>query len=199
MTREWERWDDPGVSRAIDNAWRANDAEARHRQALADLTARRMSAGESLVEVGCGSGLVLERLRLAMPALDYTGVDCSREMLSIARERLPRERFVEGDIFGLAFPDASFDVAAAFEVLGHLPEIVAPIRELVRVSRKCALFTVWISADSKSGTESMGGSTFLWREFSHGAVMDAIQAAGASADEPETVTGSVRMYSARRR
>lgn len=198
MTRTWERWDDPGVSRAIDNAWRANDAEARHRQALADLTAKRMPAGGSLVEIGCGSGLVLERLRLAMPALDYTGVDCSREMLSIARQRFPRERFIEGDIFGLALPDSAFDVAAAFEVLGHLPEIVTPIRELVRVSR-LALFTVWISADSKDGTESMGGATFLWREFSHGTVMDAIQSAGAVAGEPETVTGSVRLYSARRK
>jgi SAM-dependent methyltransferase len=55
------------------------------------------SAPGSVLELGCGNGRVLKRLLATGQAL--TGLDCSREMLRMAREALPREvTLVLGDM-----------------------------------------------------------------------------------------------------
>ncbi len=87
--------------------------------------------GLDVLEVGCGTGLILERL--AGLAHRAVGVDMSRGMLQQARER--NLEVVEGSATALPFPDASFDAVVSFKVLAHIAEIELAMAEVARVLR----------------------------------------------------------------
>ncbi len=92
---------------------------------------RRVGEGADVLEVGCGTGLVLERV--AGFARRAEGVDLSPGMLDKARARGLTVR--EASATDLPFDDASFDVAYSFKVLAHVPEIDRALREMARVVR----------------------------------------------------------------
>jgi ubiquinone/menaquinone biosynthesis C-methylase UbiE len=87
--------------------------------------------GREVLEVGCGTGLILARL--AGLARRAVGVDLSPGMLALARER--GLDVVEANATALPFPDASFDVAVSFKVLAHIPDIRGALSEMARVVR----------------------------------------------------------------
>lgn len=92
---------------------------------------RPYAEGREVLEVGCGTGLLLERI--AGFAARAVGVDLSPGMLARARER--GLEVVEASATHLPFDDATFDVACSFKVLAHVREIEDAIREMLRVTR----------------------------------------------------------------
>lgn len=91
----------------------------------------RYGRGKDVLEVGCGTGLLLRKIeRFARRA---RGVDLSPGMLAHARER--GLDVLEGSATDLPFPDASFDVACSFKVLAHVQEIDLALAEMARVIR----------------------------------------------------------------
>ncbi|GAB4110090.1 MAG: hypothetical protein OHK0013_45930 [Sandaracinaceae bacterium] len=90
-----------------------------------------LASGREVLEVGCGTGLVLERV--APVARRAEGVDLSPGMLAHARARGLSVR--EGDATKLPFADESFDLAYAFKVLAHVPDVDRAIAEMFRVVR----------------------------------------------------------------
>ncbi|MFL6262032.1 MAG: class I SAM-dependent methyltransferase [Thermoanaerobaculia bacterium] len=207
-TADWQLWDREGVAEAIELYWAESPAERAHRDLLAALCARYLPApGLDVLEVGCGTGRIYERLVPRLVANErYTGVDVSERMLAIAREKFPRARFLPGDGYGLGFADGAFDVALAFEVVGHLPEIGPFLRELARVARRAAVFTVWPAAGEDDGVvesrEEILGARFLHRQYSHGYLLRQIreQLPDAALDLEVGVLGAgCRAYALRRR
>ena len=95
-----------------------------------DLT-ERYGAGRDVLECGCGTGLILERV--AKFARTAKGIDLSPGMLEQARAR--GLDVSEGSVTALPFDDASFDVTCAFKVLAHVPEIGKALAEMSRVTR----------------------------------------------------------------
>ena len=92
---------------------------------------RRYSADKDVLEVGCGTGLVLKRV--APHTRSARGVDLSPGMLARALERGLDVQ--QGSATALPFPDASFDLSYSFKVLAHIPDWDACMREMVRVTR----------------------------------------------------------------
>lgn len=86
--------------------------------------------GARVLEVGCGTGLILSRL--AAVAQHATGVDLSRGML--ARAKMRGLDVVQGLANELPFPDHSFDLVCSFKVLAHVPQIETALREMARVT-----------------------------------------------------------------
>ena len=78
----------------------------------------RLPAGAAVLELGCGSGTAAAALA---DGRSYTGVDLSAGQLTMARERLPDLRFLQGDLTTISFPDAAFDAVVAFWVFNHVP------------------------------------------------------------------------------
>jgi ubiquinone/menaquinone biosynthesis C-methylase UbiE len=95
-----------------------------------DLT-ERYGASRDVLECGCGTGLILERV--AKFARTAKGIDLSPGMLEQARARALDVS--EGSVTALPFADASFDVTCAFKVLAHVPEIGKALAEMSRVTR----------------------------------------------------------------
>ncbi len=92
---------------------------------------RRFADNREVLEVGCGTGLVLSRI--AAFARNAKGVDLSPGMLQKARDR--GLEVVEGSATDLPFDDLSFDVTCAFKVLAHIPNIGRALSEMTRVTR----------------------------------------------------------------
>lgn len=88
-------------------------------------------AGHRVLEAGCGTGLILERI--AATGREAVGVDLSPGMLARARER--GLTVVEASLTDLPFEDAGFDTVVSFKVLAHVPDIRRALRELSRVTR----------------------------------------------------------------
>lgn len=89
-----------------------------------------------LLEVGVGTGLALVHYG---PQLSVTGIDLSSEMLVKARDRVNRhgvtnvEALAEMDATAMAFPDCSFDIAAAMYVITVVPNPAGVMHEMARV------------------------------------------------------------------
>ena len=92
---------------------------------------RRFAKNRSVLEVGCGTGLLLRRM--ARFTSSARGVDLSPGMLEKARER--GLDVVEGSATALPFEDESFDVTCSFKVLPHVPDIKTALQEMARVTR----------------------------------------------------------------
>jgi glycogen(starch) synthase len=87
----------------------------------------------ALVDVGCGPG----RLTAPLAARHrMTGCDVSEAMLEEARARCPEGvRLLRADARELPFADGEFDGLLALDLLPHLPDLTAGLRELARVVR----------------------------------------------------------------
>jgi len=114
--------------------------EVEARAAYLDLLGVR--AGERVLDVGCGSGVVTRDMaRRIGPAGRAVGIDPSPQFLVVARELAEgaglrgRVEFLEGSALSLPFPDGAFDVVVAVTVLSHTPGGESAIPEMARVVR----------------------------------------------------------------
>ncbi len=82
------------------------------------LVERHHPRAASLLELGCGTGTILDGLS-SFESL--TGIDRSPEMLAIARGKVPRARLVEGDISDFDLGERFDVVICVFDTLNHLP------------------------------------------------------------------------------
>lgn len=113
---------------------RANNVPGGYHDMLDELEAEyveRFGRGAQVLEVGCGTGLVLERI--AAFAREAHGIDLSPKMLDRARSRGLTVQ--EGSATALPFADETFDVTCSFKVLAHIPEIERALAEMARVTK----------------------------------------------------------------
>ena len=92
---------------------------------------RRFAENLDVLEVGCGTGLILSRI--AGFASKAKGIDLSPGMLEGARNR--GLDVVEGSATELPFDDRTFDVTCSFKVLAHIPDVERALSEMARVTR----------------------------------------------------------------
>lgn len=96
--------------------------------------------GMTLLDAGCGPGTITADLALRVAPGRVVAVDAATGVLAQA-EGHARDRgittisFQEADVYALPFPGATFDAAHAHQVLQHLADPVAALRELRRVTR----------------------------------------------------------------
>ncbi|MES1248606.1 MAG: methyltransferase domain-containing protein [Actinomycetota bacterium] len=97
-----------------------------------------LTPGLTLLDVGCGPGTITADLARAVEPGRVVGLDREQGVLEEARAAvadLPHVEIRSGDVYALDFPDESFDVVHAHQVLQHLSDPVAALRELRRVTR----------------------------------------------------------------
>lgn len=100
-------------------------------------------SGLCLLDAGCGGGEYVRAL--AARGADARGIECVDEKLAQAAA-LPAEfaqRITRGDLQQLEAEDQSFDAALLNEVLEHVPDDTAALRELHRVLRPGASLVVF--------------------------------------------------------
>lgn len=92
-------------------------------------------SARSFFELGCGTGVVLKAIAERTPDMELSGGDVYVEGLAHAEQRLgTRASLMQVDGTNLPFRDA-FDVVGAFDVIEHIDDDVAAMRELYRATK----------------------------------------------------------------
>lgn len=101
---------------------------------------------EAFLDAGCGDGRYLAALESELPER-IAGVDISERILETAQVRVPRAELRQANLESLPFGDGEFDVALSSQVIEHVVDADAALRELARVLRGGG--TLLLSTDNK--------------------------------------------------
>ncbi len=156
------------TARILDEAYQGADVSRRRR---ANFDALAPAAGEHVLDLGCGNGLLtLELARAVGPQGHVTGIDPSPDMLATARARCQGRdnvTLIEGRAADLPLDTAGVDKAVALQVMEYFDNRTPALRELHRVLRPGGRLVigdihwdslVWHSADAAR----MARMTEIW-------------------------------------
>lgn len=129
-----------------------------------------VTPNDSVLEVGFGPGVIIQRLSELATAGQVAGIDPSREMVEQARARNAtavqsgRVDLRHGSIESLPFDDNSFDKALAINSMQVWPDAVVGLREMRRVMKpggKIAIgFTRHSGQPNKGLTDTLNAAGF---------------------------------------
>jgi SAM-dependent methyltransferase len=104
----------------------------------------RLAAPGSVLDVGCGEGVLTVEWAERLADGRVVGIDLDDPKLRVEWEqrRRPNLEFRAEEATPLSFADDEFDLAAAIEVLEHLPDPDATLSEMARVARRWLLVSV---------------------------------------------------------
>lgn len=98
----------------------------------------KLPAGASVADLGCGSGVFTQLLRLR--GLTAQGVDISPKLIELARRKFPDVPFHVGDVEELPFERASLDGLLLSGIVHHFPDPSRFASEAFRVLRSGGKF-----------------------------------------------------------
>lgn len=160
---------------------------------LLDRFIEAMPRGGSAVDLGCGAGRDLARLRAAN--LDCIGYDLSPGLASLARARSGAPVFV-ADIRAVEIPKGSLDGALAVASLLHLQrqEIQQMLMRIATWLRPSGLLLATMKAGSGSTLDAEGRRfTFVrsteWRSMLAVAGFEELETSGSRADRDVSSSG----------
>ena len=107
---------------------------------LTNLTATKKVG--SILDVGCGEGFTLNRLKEKGIGKKLEGIEYLPAAIELGKKTYPEIKIIQGSIYQLPYKDNSFDLVLCTEVLEHLDNPQAGLKELVRVSNKYLVITV---------------------------------------------------------
>lgn len=90
---------------------------------------------KSFLEIGCGTGFVLSGIRAAHPRMTLAATELLTAGMDFAAARVPDAELLQADARHLPFGE-EFDVAGAFDVIEHIDEDEAVLREMFRATRR---------------------------------------------------------------
>ncbi|KIY43201.1 S-adenosyl-L-methionine-dependent methyltransferase [Fistulina hepatica ATCC 64428] len=104
-----------------------------------------------ILDVGCGPGSITVDLARLVPQGSVTGIEYIETPLGIARafaasQGMSNVDFAVGDVHELAYPDDSFDMVHAHQVLQHVRDPVLALHEMRRVTKPGGIVAVRESA-----------------------------------------------------
>ena len=91
---------------------------------------------QRLLDVGCGTGVLLQQLSEAYPEARLYGVDAAPEMLEIAHKKIPPSiELYQGWAEHLPFDTGQFDLVVSCNMFHYSHQPMAALREMKRVLR----------------------------------------------------------------
>ncbi|WP_320669932.1 class I SAM-dependent methyltransferase [Patulibacter defluvii] len=102
------------------------------------------AAPESLLDVGCGEGVLVHEWALRLGDKRVVGIDLEEESIQAgwAQRQAPNLEYQILKAENLPFADDEFDVATAIEVLEHVPDPEHTVAEMARVAKRWLLVSV---------------------------------------------------------
>ena len=101
--------------------------------------------GESLIDIGCGTGVFIVQLRDRFNRL--VGIDTSSHAIEFTARRVGKDRNILlecGELDSFHFPAEHFDVCLCLDVLEHVKDLPSLLREIHRILRPGAEMIVTV-------------------------------------------------------
>ena len=93
-----------------------------------------INQGERILDLGCGTGVLIQRLLQVSPEIEVFGIDSCAEMLEIAKQKLPESVDLKvGIADNLPFPSNSFDVVVSTSAFHYFRDPSQALQEAKRV------------------------------------------------------------------
>lgn len=89
-----------------------------------------------ILDIGCGRGILMQKLKRKNSQITLTGIDISPKLCEITRQNNPSARVVVGDAEALPFNDDEFDFVFMTEALEHMLDYDKAVAEITRVLKK---------------------------------------------------------------
>ncbi|MBD2137052.1 class I SAM-dependent methyltransferase [Anabaena sp. FACHB-1237] len=119
------------------------------------LTKVELSPHANILDLGCGTGRLLDRLANYFPGITATGLDLSPQMLRIARinnRHHPRLIYLEGNAENLPFAQGQFDAVfntISFLHYAHPEQVLSEVKRVLSPGGR--FYLVDISFNNSSG------------------------------------------------
>ncbi|WP_446666133.1 class I SAM-dependent methyltransferase [Flexivirga sp. B27] len=140
-------------------------------------------AGSTALDVGCGPGALTAQLVAELGAGNVRAIDPSPSFVAAARARFPGVDIQQASAAALPLPDDSVDFAMAQLVLNFMPDPVAGLREMARVTRPGGTVATCVWDLGPTGRAPI---SFLWK-----AVGDLDPASTGEAEMPGAREGQL--------
>lgn len=96
----------------------------------------------SVLDIGCGIGVVTKIVSQNFPNARITGFDLSREVVKSAKLLLPSTDIYVGDIHALPHNNHSFDLVICLEVIEHLDQPNTILDNISKACKKYSIFSI---------------------------------------------------------
>ncbi len=137
-TFDWQKesqtqWDNQAISwsERSSSLWKGGN-----RKDIIAFIEKHFEKGSKMYDIGCGDGYASYQLHHA--GFDVTGIDISRKMIALAKEKYAQEKipFLQGDLIELPLENNSCDGLMAINALEWIEVPAKGISELERVVKK---------------------------------------------------------------
>jgi ubiquinone/menaquinone biosynthesis C-methylase UbiE len=103
-------------------------------------------AGTTIMDIGCSSGFFLKLLLQCFPDSVIVGADCVRDPLERLSRSLPDIPLLQFDLTKCPLPDQSFDGLVLLNVLEHIEDDLAAVRQVLRILKPGGIAVIEVPA-----------------------------------------------------
>jgi ubiquinone/menaquinone biosynthesis C-methylase UbiE len=159
----------------------AESVRVRERRRYTQLLVRELGPGSRVLDLGCGPGGSTSRA--LANRFRVVGVDISWANVALAKAAVPNAWFVQGDMTEIQFRPHSFDGAAAFYSLIHVPreeqgKVIAHLSEWLRPGGLLTLSLGVGDHEVDMEEDWLGGLPMFWSSYSREKYRRLIEDAG---------------------
>jgi ubiquinone/menaquinone biosynthesis C-methylase UbiE len=111
-----------------------------HAQAV-DILKSHIHVGDSILDVGCGSGYFFHSIASRKIAAEYWGIDSSKSLIEIGRKELSKFQLPSKNLQNIRVEDldGSFDHIICINVLTYIDNYHKPLERMLKMSQKTVL------------------------------------------------------------
>lgn len=130
-----------------------------------------------ILEVGCGSGRLYNRMAQLGMQGEYHGLEVSKEIIAQNKNKYPQANWYEGEVYSLPFENNYFDLVFAFYVIEHLIFPEKALMEMLRTIRPGGSLILAFPDFVSAGRFASQGLGFSYgtasQKLKHGKLLDA--------------------------
>jgi ubiquinone/menaquinone biosynthesis C-methylase UbiE len=125
----------------------------------------KLQLTDDLLDVGCGSGLLLSKL--ASNCANISGIDYAQAMVDKAQILLPKAQFCCGEAKTLPFTSDSFDKLLSYSIFHYFPDreyALSVVKEMIRVVKPGGIILIGDVLDSSYENEIKSNSDLAYEQ-----------------------------------